>query len=143
MSTENVERIRQGFEAMARGDVETVVALADPEIQFVNPEYAIEGGTRFGLGGYRTALQNTLDAFDVLRFEIDEIVEAGDKVVVLGTWSARGKGSGVSLDGLHFGHVFTLRDDKLIRHEWFLDRAEALRAAGLDERAAAQLERGP
>ena len=60
-----------------------------------------------------------------------EIVDAGgDKVVVHRAAAARGRASGAEVV---FGYsvVTTFREGKIIRDQWFADRAEALKAAGL------------
>jgi ketosteroid isomerase-like protein len=57
------EIARRAFEAMNRSEsADAVMAeleeLMDPEIEWVNPEDGIESGTRKGLAGMRTALEN-------------------------------------------------------------------------------------
>jgi ketosteroid isomerase-like protein len=129
-----LDLVREGYEAMGRRDIERLVELAHPEIEWMNPAYAIETGTRHGHDGYRKALANTIDAFDELHFELEQIIEVeDDRFVVTGHWVARGKGSGVELRQ-PFGDVHTYRDGLLIRYQWFNNHAEALAAAGVDER---------
>ena len=43
-----------------------------------------------------------------------------------------GKSSGAAI-AWTYRHVVTFRDGKIVRSEWFADRAEALEAAGLEE----------
>jgi ketosteroid isomerase-like protein len=136
VSEENLRLVREGFAAMERGDVEAMVELVDPEVEFVNPDYALEAGTRHGPSGYRTALEATLDIFEDFKFNLDEIVDLEDRIVVTGRFVARSKGSGVPIDQ-PFGHVFTVRDSKLLRHEWYRTPAEAYAAAGIEKGSAA------
>jgi ketosteroid isomerase-like protein len=75
-----------------------------------------------------------LDTFSELQAEPERLVDAGDQVVVLYHWRGEGKGSGLSL-GM-FGRqaaVFTLRDGKAIKVEWYLDPAAGFEAAGVSE----------
>jgi len=127
------ELVTQGFEAMERGDVDAIVALADPDVEFVNPDYALEPGTRVGPEGLRAGIGGLLDAFEDLRYELDRIEEPGDDVIaVTGHFSGRGKASGVAIGPQAFGLVLTFRGERLVRWVWFNDEAQALAAAGLD-----------
>jgi uncharacterized protein len=72
------------------------------------------------------------DVWDDFRFEVEELIDAGDKVFAAVQLSGRGKGSGVPVDQ-HDIHVCTIRDGKVVRIDVHRDRAEALKAAGLFE----------
>jgi ketosteroid isomerase-like protein len=77
-----------------------------------------------------------LDAFEELRFESERVIDLGDRVIALGMWTGRGKGSRYRFDPLPFAFLITLRDGQLIRYEWFNEHAEALAAAGIEQEAA-------
>ena len=131
MSEENIQLVREGIAAMEQGDVEALLALSHPEVEWVNPDYAVEPGTRHGLAGFRKAIEATHDSFAELRFHIEEIIDVEDRVVATGIMSARGKGSGVEMRQ-PFGNVFTIKDGKVIRMQWYNDTAEARAAAGIE-----------
>ena len=131
MSERTVEQVMEGFRAMGRGDVEAIVALADPDVEFVNPDTALEPGTRHGPEGLRAGMAAFLEAFRDLRFDFDRVVDMDDRVVVTGTFRARGRGSGMELPAAPYAVVVTQRDGKLVRYEWFNTPAEALDAAGV------------
>jgi ketosteroid isomerase-like protein len=61
-----------------------------------------------------------------------EMIDAGDSVVVIATFQARGRGSSVDLEKFE-PHIWTIRDGKIVRFQWFNDRDEAMKAAGLAE----------
>jgi ketosteroid isomerase-like protein len=63
---------------------------------------------------------------------VREIIDAGDRVVVLATYTARGRSSGAQRQN-EDGYVWTLRDGKAVSFEWFRNQADALKAAGLRE----------
>jgi ketosteroid isomerase-like protein len=129
MPEENLQLVREGFVAMERGDADALVAISHPEVEWINPDYAVESGTRMGREGFRKAVGATHDSFDEMKFEIEEMFEVGDRVVVaIGMMSAKGKGSGLEIEQ-PFGNVFTIEDGKLIRFQWFRDPAEARAAA--------------
>ena len=127
----NTERMLASLRALERGDVDALAAQTHPDIVFVNPPYAIEPGLRHGVDGFRAGIENLLDAFDELRFESERVIDLGDRVVGLGTWSARGRGSRVGFEALPYAFLVTLQDGLVIRYEWFADHGEALAAAGV------------
>ena len=131
----NTERVRQSLLAMERGDVDAIVSQAHPEVEFVNPSYAIEPGTRHGVEGFRKGMTNMLDAFDDLRFDSLRIVDLGDRILALGSWTGRGRGSRYRFDPQPFAFLVTLEDKLIIRYEWFANHEEALAAAGVRDDA--------
>ncbi len=66
------------------------------------------------------------------RVVVEELIEAGSSVVVLGSEIGRGKGSGVPIRR-QLAQLWTLHRGRIIRWEVFADRAAALEAAGLRE----------
>jgi hypothetical protein len=124
----NVELVRGGYDALARGDLEGLLARMHPDVEFVNPENAMEGGTRKGSEGVGTALSAMQQMFDGYVIEPTEFMPMGDEVVVIATERGRGRASGAGLEQTT-AHVFTVRDGRIVRFRWFHTREEALAAA--------------
>jgi uncharacterized protein len=125
MSQENVELVRSIYARWAKH--ESARDLIDPDIEYVNPPYAVESGTRHG----REALGKVREVFPDFRVEPERFVDAGDEVVVIGT--ARGTAaSGVEAQWRQ-GYVWTVRDGRAIRFRWFNDPDEALGSVGHSE----------
>jgi ketosteroid isomerase-like protein len=133
MSQENVEIVRRLFDAVGRGDVEAAIQYVGPDGEWVNPAYAMEPGTRRGLTGVRTALTALRDSFAHLRFDISQIVDLDERVLVTGTFSGVGRTSEAAFGPQTFGSVVTLADGKVQRYQWYLNAEEALEAAGVSE----------
>jgi ketosteroid isomerase-like protein len=133
MSQENVEIVRRLFDAVGRGDVEAAIRYVGPDGEWVNPAYAMEPGTRRGLTGVRTALTALRDSFAHLRFDISQIVDLDERVLVTGTFSGVGRTSEAAFGPQTFGSVVTLADGKVQRYQWYLNAEEALEAAGVSE----------
>ncbi len=129
MSEENVEIVRRIYEAWAERDDRVLEFLSD-DLDYVNPPYAVHSGTRHGKEGWMAVVENLSDSFESWEHIPGEIVDAGDKILAITTFRARGRGSSVDLDKYE-PHVWTLREGKVVRFEWFNDRDEAERAAGL------------
>jgi ketosteroid isomerase-like protein len=64
------------------------------------------------------------------RFEVQDLVDAGDKVVLLYRQVGKAKESGVEVEE-RAAWVYTLREGKIARVEMFQDRETGLRAAGV------------
>jgi ketosteroid isomerase-like protein len=125
MSEENVELVRRIYDAWERD--ESARDFIAEDVEYVNPPYAVEGGTRRGRASFRV-VRETYDDFKV---HIDRYIDAGgDDVVVLAHYTASGTGSGVPLEGEH-AYVWTVRDGQAVRFQWFQAHREALDAAGL------------
>ena len=73
-----------------------------------------------------------LAEFPDFHSEIDELMDAGDKVICVQRWTGTGRGSGLSVD-LEEVIVFTFENGKIIEGRVHPDRASALEAAGLSE----------
>lgn len=124
MSEENVELVRRIYERWDRN--ESVRDLVAADLEYVNPDYAVEPGTRIG----RRALGSVRETYPDFTIHVDRYVDAGDRVVVLARYTASGGGSGVELEG-NQGYVWTIENGLAVRFEWFLSHDEALEAAGI------------
>jgi ketosteroid isomerase-like protein len=132
MSQENVEIVRAqyaSFQALGEGaDVRSHFLrffAADAEYWPVEEIDAICGHD--ALIRYT---ERWLDAWDSYRDQVDEIIDGGEVVVGAVTVHGRGMGSGVEVAQTMF-HVFEIRDAKITRLREYLDRGQALEAAGL------------
>jgi uncharacterized protein len=137
MSQENVEVVRALLAAAARRDSATVLALYDPDVEWDNTrgpmQGLVEGKVYRGYEGLRHWWREFREPWDSVWGELEELIDAGDQVVSVGTSHARGKASGVAVDLEHSATVWTLRHGKIVRVELYASRAEALEATGLRE----------
>ena len=88
--------------------------------------------TYSGPGGYKRFTEWLLDEFNDVRVEINESIDAGDRVVVSVTTRGIGKRSGAETSWVTW-QVWTIRDGKAVNGEGSMSRGEALEAAGLEE----------
>jgi ketosteroid isomerase-like protein len=104
----------------------------DPDAVFVIDPGSFVAGTYRGHEGIRDLFRLTAEVFDKFRYEVDDMVDAGDSVLVLGCISARGIQSGAT--GRQRGAlVFQIRDGLVVAYRSYFDREEALAAVGLRE----------
>ena len=74
-----------------------------------------------------------LEAWSSYSESIEEIIDGGEVVFSASTVNARGRTSGLEIHQRVF-YVFEMREGKILRLVEYLDRDEALEAAGLRER---------
>ena len=140
MSEENVEIVRKRFDtlnAFMRGELsrEALAELYDPQAEWHWHDRRIYPDLPQHLRGPEVIEfgEQLRGAWVDLTTEPLEFIEApGDRVVTLIRQSGRGRESGVPIE-VHAFQVFTIQDGKVRRAELFLERAEALEAAGLSE----------
>jgi ketosteroid isomerase-like protein len=133
MSEENVEVVRQMVDAVNRRDLETMDAVISEEAEFNSVLAASEGRVFHGHQGIRDYFAWFDEAFEEFRSEVEEVIDAGeDRVVVLVTFTARGRESGITLNQLN-GLVITFQGERIVRIDSYFHPAEALEAAGLRE----------
>ncbi len=135
MSQENVEIIRRLLNAWNRQDIEDILALSDPQGEYVNPPAAVEPGTRRGHDEIVAVMRKQWEAMPDGIQEIDRFVDRGDEIITVGRVSRTMPGSDARISNpLLISWKF--RDGKLIRLEQLgagPEFPDALEAAGLSE----------
>ena len=133
MSQENVEIVRNAFDAYSRGDIEGVLRLCDEDILITQPQ-ELPGASRQqrGHSGLLEAFRIFPEQWDDYQIEILRIADLGDHVVVISRTGGRGKQSGVEVD-MALSYVLTVRDEKIVALKIFMREDQALEAAGLSE----------
>jgi uncharacterized protein len=131
VSEQNVEIVRRLYEAWQRDGVSVVPNLMDPDVEWINPAYALEPGRRCGYEEFAAAAAAFRSVYTVDRVSDIEIYDAGDRIGVTGRMLVRSAGNEVPVDAAR-GYVFDLRDGKIIRFAWFSDPAEALNEVGVE-----------
>jgi ketosteroid isomerase-like protein len=130
---EIVARLRTIYEAFNRGDYDALVDRVDVDDMF---EVHRVGG--LGVLRGKKAVREWMepDAIEDARFEPVDVEVNGDKVFVRARTRGRGASSGIAIEGEAYS-VWTMDEDGIfVRAENFTpsERAEALRAAGLEDR---------
>jgi ketosteroid isomerase-like protein len=132
MSLENVERVRQGYQAF-NATKQIDFDAYRPDLVVVAPDDILGGGELHGRDAYARSAREFTETFDDFRAELDEIIDVGgDRILVFVRFRGRGHGSGIPID-LPLAHLHTFRGAQVARLHVYLDRNEALEAAGLRE----------
>jgi ketosteroid isomerase-like protein len=135
MSRENVETIRRMYERWLQQDPslfdafdESIELYPDPAADWVGVNETYRGHD-----GIRRYMTQVYEAFEDYRPEVEDIFAAGEKVVTLAIEHGRGRASGAKVESRRTAHVWTMRANKAVRLDLYLDRAKGLEAAGLRE----------
>ena len=152
MSQENVELVRRYFEAVERlsaaywqgprsladslraGEVwpefADVMRCFHPNIEWKS---ALIGITARGHEGIAHGVDQFLDAAQDYRVNASEVTDLGDsQVLAVLRLAMKGKASEIDVNATIFS-IVTVEDGLIIRMDEYLERAEALEAAGLSE----------
>jgi ketosteroid isomerase-like protein len=129
MSEENVEFVRQGFEALGDGDVEALMPLIHPEFELTTPPaLAAEPDTYRGPDGLRRYFESFYEAMDRVTFEPEDFIRVGERVVVPSTLRTRGRTTGIETTQ-RVVQIWDVKDGKAFRVEVYATLEEALEAA--------------
>jgi ketosteroid isomerase-like protein len=119
----NTDLIGSIYDAFAKGDLPTVLAALDPQIEWIEAEGFPTAGTFTGpdavVNGVFGPLMADWDGFSVTA---NELIDGGDTVVSLGRYAGTYKGTGKPMSSA-FAHVWTLRNGKAVRFRQYVDSA--------------------
>jgi uncharacterized protein len=124
--TTNITVIRRFYDGLATPD--TIGELFSPTISFeIVPGFPYSETYI----GWDSVMQNffgrLLQDFEDWQTQASEIFEAGDRVVALGTYSARAKATGKAFTA-RFTHVWTLEDGLIVRLQQCADTVQLAQA---------------
>lgn len=126
MSQENVNTVHGMYEAFGKGDIPSVIAALDPEVEWWEAENFIYAdnnpyvGPNAVLEGVFMRIGSEWDGFTV---SPKEVLNAGDTVIGQGYYSGTYKKSGRQVRA-QFAHFFSFRDGKVIKFQQYTDTAQ-------------------
>jgi ketosteroid isomerase-like protein len=112
------------------GLTDAAAPFLEPDVEFILGAFGPY--TYAGPSGLRQAWLDWLEPWVTYRTEIDRVIDAGDRVVVLVHDFGRREADGPEVDVIG-ANIWTFREGKVARIEFFPDRTVALQAAGLPE----------
>jgi ketosteroid isomerase-like protein len=132
MSREHVDIVRRAVAFVAAQDLDGLLSLVDPG---VSVRLQI-GEVCDGRDAVARWLREWLSTWEDYSLELEQCFDAGDRVVAFICQRGRGRASGVEIDQ-HPALVFRVRDGQIIEWRVYVDREQALVAAGLAAGSAA------
>jgi ketosteroid isomerase-like protein len=136
MAEGNVQVVRQLYEYVNQRRWDLLAELLDPNVAQHGTVGGLEEGTVVhGRSGITELYEREADAWDQQSIEAERLFDAGDQVVVFQREYQRGRSSGLELV-VETAAVLDLRNGRVVRIQGYMDRATALRAAGLSAEQA-------
>jgi len=129
MTDQDMQTVEAVLAAFRRGDIEALLDLNHPEGEWVNPDYAIEAGTRRGREEIRQAIERLSEFFEDVEVESMERAPDG-RILVISRVRSRGMAGGRGIEARP-STIYTVRDGLVLRYEWFLTPEEGRSQAGL------------
>ena len=123
MSQENVNVVKRIYEAFGKGDVLAVFEQFDPNIEWIAADNspAAVGSPYHGLEAVRDGVfSRTVSIFDGFTIRVDELLDAGDKVVMLGYYLAIHKETGKEIRA-QVAHIWTVSSGKATKFQQYTD----------------------
>jgi ketosteroid isomerase-like protein len=129
MGASNEEAVGGFADAITRADLDAALAVCDPEIEFLSV-LGISGRRYIGHEGIRQYFEDVSSAWEEWRVEVHNLTSGPDgRVAIEMTMHVRGLGSGAALSE-YAGHVWTVRNGKLLRNELHREPGQALVVVG-------------
>jgi ketosteroid isomerase-like protein len=125
-----VEIMERHYAAMARGDVDGVLALYAVDTVWDDRELRPEGAIHRGRDSMAAQMGRWFATWDDYSWEVESIDEVGDQVLVVGRERGTGKTSGIGIDQ-RVGLVISFRGGLISQTKVYGDPDRAQAAVGL------------
>jgi ketosteroid isomerase-like protein len=135
MAETNIDRVRAGYEALDRGDVDAVREFIHPEARMRDRPEIPDATTYIGWDGVLLSLRASRETFEDFHFVPERFFENEDKIVAVIKMVGKGRASGIPVQE-RIAHLWTIRDDLAVALQAYTDPADALGAAGLPRELA-------
>ncbi len=110
---------------------ELVASLLHPDFEYVVSGLPGSEKPASGIDGMRAGFLDWMTPWATYRSEVEEAVDLGDQVLLLVQNFGRLEGSAGEVK-ISSANIWTVRDGKIARAEFFTTRDAALKAAGLE-----------
>jgi len=129
VTAETLSVVQSAYRAFAERDIEGLLALLTPDIEWGEPDNPVipSSGTRYGIDGVREWLRIGSQTEEVLALEPHRFVAQDDAVAVVGRTTVRARPTGRTFD-TDFVHLVVVRDGRICRFREFFDTAAAAEA---------------
>lgn len=137
MSQDHAQLVRAGIEVWnaffrdGRDPAEHLRTFFDPAVEIDLSRRQLDGDVYRGYDGATRFLEQLREPWEEFRIEPEELLEAGDSVVVFSNVTGRAQRSRIAIETA-VAHLVTMRGGRIAVIEYFgEDRAACLEAAGL------------
>jgi len=143
MEKKNLDIVRTFFETGPEGDMDAARGVLDDNIEWIEPDVPglwFAGIHRGAEAALREVVKPTFEYVDDFSIMVDEYLDAGDEIIVLGRFLGKGKETRKSFD-IPACFVCTVQNGKIIRFRAYHNTALWLdvigeHAKGIKKKAA-------
>jgi len=131
MSQENIKVVKSIYQAFEQNDIPAVFNLFDPAIEWIAAENspAAAGSPYHGLDEVREGvLMRIATGYEVFIIKVDELLDAGDKVIMLGYYLGTKKETGKQFKA-QVAHIWTIAGGKAIKFQQYTDTLQLAEAS--------------
>ena len=126
ITDELVQQCQVGYRQFRENDPAFLDTI-DPDVEWHVPDTLPGGGALHGQLELLEFMETMSGLWEDAHPDPEEFLPSGDQLVVLGTWRARARSTGVRVE-IPFAHVFRYRGGKLVYFRNYLDAAKALQS---------------
>jgi hypothetical protein len=121
---ENTRLAQQAYENFKSGNIPALLDLVADDVEWQLPEieHVPFAGKRRGREQVRQFFASVNQEQEALRFEPQQFIAQGDKVVVLGQYAWRVRSTGRKFES-DWAHVFTVREGRVAKFQEHTDTA--------------------
>lgn len=126
--SELTDRLRTAYEGFGRRDIQAILSVMDPDIEWDASDALAHTGTYQGHEGVTEYIQSLSGVWEEFNLNPEQFTESGDgaHVMVLGNVKGKLAATGQEVEA-RFAHVLQLDEGKVTRLKVCLDRDAALR----------------
>ena len=124
----NVEVVKSLYKAFAEGDLDSVSALLEPSVEWIESDGIPYGGVFQGYEAVLTGVFAKIGAeWDNFTADVEQFIDAGDIVVTLGTDSGTYKATGKQMKAPTVS-IWTLKKGKVVKFRQYIDTLAVVNA---------------
>lgn len=117
----NLDVVRELYRSFRDRDYESFLKVCAPDLEWIQNEGFPRGSTKRGAQAVVEQVFKTFNHdWENWRFDIEEYLDAGETIIVIGTYSGVHRGTGKSMRS-PAAHVYDLADGKVTRFRQFTD----------------------
>lgn len=133
MSQQNVDLMRRAYKAFDSGDIEAMIALCHPNVEFHSTFAAVGGAVYHGHDGMRSWHRELKDVWgEDIRWEAEVYFDLGEQTLAFQVAHARGRHSGADV-ALPGAFVVRWHDGLAVYGKGYAHREDALSDLGVSE----------
>jgi ketosteroid isomerase-like protein len=134
MSPQNVEVVERWYAAYNDRDLDGALALMHPKVTLTSAGMSgVEGSEHVGHAGMRRYFADLWETWEDPRVEVEQLIDHGDLVVMLGHTTGRGRLSGIDL-AFAVASVIEVEDGLIRQYRTYRSWDEAIQIAEANAR---------